>query len=148
MKRRGIQMTAAAVAAHQRRHGFAVVDEAKGVPRSVFDRIKLRRSRMNKTEHEYSLILEGRKQRGEINEWRFEAVTLRWGKDPETEKMMAYTPDFTVWKEAEGEPEFHEIKGAFIRSRDFVRFKGCRSDWPRFHFELHQKREGQWVRLL
>lgn len=140
--------------AHQIKHGFTLAPltgpGAKGsevcapVEQST---LRLRRSRMNKTEHEYSLILEAKKGRGEIAEYRFEGITLRWGKDPETGRCMTYTPDFVVWKDAGPDMELHEVKGGHMRSRDLVRFKGCRAEWWRYHFELHQKREGQWYRI-
>lgn len=135
-------MTKAQADAHQLRHGFVELASAVAI---VKER-KLRRSQMNKSEHEYSLILESKKRRGEINDYKFEGITLRWGEDPETGRAMRFTPDFTVWKDGGAEIEFHEVKG-FIRSRDLVRFKGARAEWSRYHFELWQKREGQWARI-
>jgi hypothetical protein len=145
MKRKGIVMTAAQAEAHQTKHGFrGVIAEAKGVPAKVFQP----KSRLNKTETDFSNRLEAQKRAGEINEWRFGSIKLAWGEDPETGKPMFYTADFSVWKDAGPDVLFIEVKNNYIHPKDWIRFKGARARWPRYHFELHQKREGQWTRLL
>lgn len=140
-----LHLTAAQVEQHQRRHGFnlgpQVVVEDKPIPKP----------RMNKTETEFSMMLEAQKRRGEILEWRFEGITLAWGCDPVTGKPMRYTPDFYVVQSPIGGKMpiiLMETKGPFIRQKDLIRFKGCRSDWPMFRFEMHQKTKEGWSKLL
>jgi len=99
-----------------------------------------RRGIMNKTETEYSLILEGARGLGQILRWEFEGITLRWAG-------MRYTPDFVVFVKT-GEPvvgiKMIEVKGNHIWSRDVVRFKGARAYWPELAFEMWQKTLAGW----
>jgi hypothetical protein len=159
MKR--FEMTREQAEAHQRKHGFSFYENLMGIE---CGESPVPRPRMNRTETEYSLILEAMKRRGEIVEWRFEGIALSWGIDPETKKPMWYTPDFMVMEEIKEiiypgavqelprcmiltAIKLIEVKGAHIRSRDLVRFKGCRADWPMFRFEMWQKKGGQWNRI-
>jgi hypothetical protein len=99
----------------------------------------------NKTEAEYGRILEAMKQRGEIIRYEFEGLTFRW-------LDMRYTPDWIViYSSADARHHCFkaiEIKGAHIFDRDIVRFKGARALWPEIQFEMHQKKEGSWIRLF
>jgi len=45
---------------------------------------------MNKTEYQFSLILEAQKRNGEILRYEYEGITLRWAG-------IRYTPDFVVF---------------------------------------------------
>jgi hypothetical protein len=145
-------MTRAQAEAHQAKHGFLVT---KSVVIAINEKAFALKDRMNKTEREYSLILEAMKRRGDIIEWRFEGISLSWGLDPKTQKPMWYTPDFTVFRNewcdepAEGGYPIAiiEVKGPHIYEKDLIRFKGCRADWPQFQFEMHQKKGGEWLRL-
>jgi hypothetical protein len=102
---------------------------------------------MNKTENEYSLILEAMKRKGEILRYEFEGITLRWAD-------MRYTPDFMVFDDGvitkddtvAWKIKLIEVKGGHIWDRDIVRFKGARAYWPEFAFEMHQKTKNGWVR--
>lgn len=146
---RGIILTKQSVEEHQRKHGFSL-----GAPQVVVEDKPLPKPRMNKTETEFSLMLEAQKRRGEILEWRFEGISLAWGCDPVTGKPMWFTPDFyVVQSPIRGMPPITpiilmETKGPFLRQKDLIRFKGCRSDWPMFFFELHQKTKGGWAKIL
>jgi hypothetical protein len=146
-----------------------LLDEAKGVPSSLLEpqpaakRAKRRRS-MTRPEREYSLILEARKRAGEIIDYLFEGMRLKWGEDPETGEAMWYKADFVV-REIDQErvvgrtderimrhgitiTRLIEVKGPWISERDMVRFKGCRAAWPQFAFEMHQRdKEGRWTRI-
>lgn len=150
--KKGISMSLAEAEAHQRRHGFrmtpqyAVIDGKIVEPKS--------KPRMNGTETRFSLILESMLRRDEIVEWRFEGISLAWGEDPKTGKPMWYTPDFYVVVEEHLDCEkvfkrqkLIEVKGAHIREKDLVRFKGCRSDWTDIDFEMHQWKGGTWQRI-
>lgn len=153
-------MSLVQIEAHQRRHGFinqGIVPAQTGDDQSKLDSGQIRKpkNRMNRSETEFSLILEARKRRGEILEWRFEAMSLAWGLDPVTGKPMWYTADFLVRTEAVFPSNgcfdmvLIEVKGPHIREKDLIRFKGARSDWPQFRFELWQRdAAGQWSKIL
>ena len=150
-KRKGISMTLEQADAHQRKHGFKPVRgktlcevfAAEDAAKQQQPRLRnVRKREMNKTEREYSHILEAQKRRGEIAQYKFEGIRLLWGGG------MTYTPDFSVQLFG-GRILLCEVKGAHIRDRDTVRFKGCRNEWLEwFDFELHQRKEGTWQRLL
>jgi len=97
----------------------------------------------NKTESEFGLILEARKRRGEIIAYAYEGLSLRWGGG------MRYTPDWVVFIE-DAPIKLIECKGGYIWPKDLIRFKGCRAQWcgSYFDFEMHQKKEGSWIRLF
>lgn len=150
---KGIVLTKQAVEAHQRKHGFIL-----GGPQVVVEDKPVPKPRMNATETEFSLMLEAQKRRGEILEWRFEGISLAWGCDPVTGKPMRYKADFVVIEAKQEDDDstipwavrlkIVEVKGNFIHPQDLIRFKGCRSDWPMFRFELHQKANGEWRQVL
>lgn len=109
----------------------------------------------NKTEAEFALRLEAMKQAGEILRYEYEGITLRWNG-------VRYTPDFVVFDKDFSSREVNgriftnrlrliEIKGGFIKGkyeRAIERFKHARTYWPEFSFEMHQKKNGQWTRIL
>jgi len=96
----------------------------------------------NKTEAEFGLILEAMKRRGDIVDYFYEGITLRWGGG------MRYTADFSVIIE-DASIKLIETKGGYIWPKDLIRFKGCREEWKTyFDFEMHQKKEGSWTRLF
>lgn len=149
-------MTPAAIAAHAQRHGHALPAEISDKNAITMPKLSQPVDPMTKTERQFSLILEARKRRGEIIEWRHHGIKLAWGEDPKTGKVMWYTPDFTAVMSAPRQKSYIadfvviEIKsGASARKtyKDRVRFRGCRACWPMFSFELHQKKEGQWKRI-
>lgn len=106
-----------------------------------------RRGNMNRTERAHSIILEARRQAGEIVSWRFEGIRLKWGHDLKTGSSMHYCPDFVVFLKDSERPLLIEVKGKHIRDRDIVRFKGCRASWPEFDFQMLQWKNGCWTRL-
>ncbi len=111
-------------------------------------KIEGNRPTMNKTETEFSLILEADRVDGEIRRWEYEGITLRWAD-------MKYTPDFLVTIGTDfyiaGRQivrfKLIEVKGGHIWDRDIVRFKGARAYWPEFTFEMWQKKKGLWTQL-
>lgn len=101
-----------------------------------------KRGVMNKTEQAYALILEAMKRKGEILDYWFEGITLRWNG-------VQYTPDFTVIRKT-GQLGFIEIKGAFTGGkleRAVERFRHARTFWTYFDFELHKKTKDGWKRI-
>jgi hypothetical protein len=106
-----------------------------------------KRGLMNKTEREFSFILEAMKRKGEILRYDYEGVTLNFAG-------VRYTPDFVVFPPAiavSGQVKFIEVKGAFVKGkfeRAIERFRHARTYWPQFLFELHQKTRDGWKRIL
>lgn len=163
--KRGLEITMAQAQAHATRHGYqldsfrntptsaAASQLDSGHPRTSNIAKIVKKDRMTRPEREMALILEAKKRRGEILEWRFEGISLAWGVDPENGKQMWYTPDFYVVKEELRAKSFSsyvcllETKGAKLFNAQLVRFRGCRACWPNFHFELHQLEKGTWSRV-
>ena len=143
-------MTRAEAEAHQRKHGF--LPTLSQFAQATGSIVKTRRS-MTRPEREYELMLEAQKRAGEILEYLFEGMRLKWGVDPDTGEAMWYKPDFVVsWKpKAPFSPlcmKLIEVKGPWINPRDMVRFKGCRAAWPQFTFEMWQRdKDGRWTRI-
>lgn len=71
-------------------------------------------------------------------------VRLRWGGN------MNYTGDFYVESVGRAKPLLIEVKGPHIKSRDIVRFRGCREEWRHvFDFEMWQEdRAKNWSKIL
>jgi len=139
-------MSLAEAEAHQRKHGF-IPQCPSDVPTGPPAAFKPKRGSKepNKTEASYGLLLQARKQRDEIHSYFYEGLTLRWGDG------MRYTPDYVVYRmnPMVGPPALVEVKGGYIWDRDLVRFKGCKAEWKDyFRFELWQKKQGVWTRLL
>lgn len=148
MKR--IHLSKQEVEQHQAKHGFSLG------PQAVVDDKPIPKPRMNKTETEFSMMLEAQKRRGEILEWRFEGITLAWGCDPATGKPMRYKGDFWVLDDTRKldspfpflSMRIIEIKGGFIRPQDLIRFRGCRAEWGQYiDMQLHQKTKEGWQQL-
>jgi len=146
-KKKGIEMSLAQADAHQRKHGFKpllqqAVDETL---EKLGKKKKLRGiepPKMNKTEAEFEVFLKARKSARQILDYSFQGIRLRWGGN------MNYKADFSEQR-LDGRIVLIEVKGAQIWDRDIVRFKGCRAEWKNwFDFEMWQKTEGQWNRLL
>lgn len=100
----------------------------------------------NQTEARMLAICEARKRAGEIDSYRYEGLTLRWGRDAKTGQAMNYTPDVVTFKGKDC--TLIECKGAHIYERDLVRFKGCRAEWSEYTFELWQYKKGAWTKVL
>lgn len=92
---------------------------------------------MNKTEEQYSLILEAQKRNGGIQDYFFERMTLKLAND------CRYTPDFLVINR-DDELEFHEVKGGLIRDDAAVKLKVAASTFP-FRFKLCQLKKKNWT---
>jgi hypothetical protein len=104
--------------------------------------------KMNKTEAAYGKLLEAKKQRGEIIDYKWEGLTLRW------DDGMTYTPDWTVYESvlpAEDRPFVSilliETKGGHIYDDSKVKFRAARENWPMFRFEMWQTKKGQWMQI-
>lgn len=112
---------------------------------------KFKRHKMNRTESAMAARLHAQQQRGEIEKFTFEGVRLKWGIDEKTGQAMNYKADFSVVRrDINGvrTVALIEVKGAHIWSRDLVRFKGCRAEWPCFDFQMWQLKKGDWKKLL
>lgn len=96
---------------------------------------------MNKTEARFYGMLCAKLRRGEIQSVRYEGMSLKWGGS------MKYTPDFVVIPN-EGKWIMIETKGKHEWSRDVVRWKGAKSDWPEFDFQYWREVERVWTRVM
>ncbi len=111
------------------------------------------RTRMNKTEQAFSLILEALKRRDEITRWEFQGITLRWECG---DQILRYTPDFIVFDSWETESKgirLIEVKGAYSKMPGYLeraveRFRHAKTYWPQFTFELHRKTKDGWRKII
>ncbi len=92
---------------------------------------------MNKTETQYSLILEAQKRNGGIHDYFFEKMTLKLAND------CRFTPDFLVINR-DDEIELHEVKGSHIREDAALKLKIAASMFP-FRFKLCQLKAKNWT---
>jgi hypothetical protein len=109
---------------------------------------KGKRGVMNKTEREFSFILEAQKRAGDILRWEFEPITLRFSG-------VRYTPDFAVFPPGiavSGQIKLIEIKGPFTKGkfeRAIERFRHAKTYYgDLFLFELHQKTRHGWRQIF
>jgi len=117
--------------------------KAKGAKRTKYGKRHVP-GEMNKTEEEYSGILDTRKAAGEVIEWWFECVTLKLAKD------CRYTPDFCVLL-ADQSIEFIDTKGSGpIDPKSLVKIKCAAEKFALYGFVIEQKQAkkhgGQWKR--
>lgn len=97
---------------------------------------RMKEGRMNKTEELYALLLERRKQAGEVRWYQFGAMNLRLaGK-------CYYKIDFMV-QMADGTIEVHEVKGRWTDDA-LVKIKVAAETFPFFRFISAQHKKGQW----
>lgn len=108
------------------------------------------RKGMNKTEREFSLLLAAQLVKGEITEWKFEAVKLKIGEG------CWYTPDFMVTRPLRiGNQvpyayvtKFIETKG-FLRDDARVKFLAAQEQHKWATFEMYRKdRKQGWTQIL
>lgn len=90
---------------------------------------------MNGTERAFSLLLESRKNSGEIAWFRYEGLKFRLAEG------AFYTPDFAVMK-ADGEIEIYEVKG-YWEEAALVRIKVASEMYP-FKFISVKKIKSDW----
>lgn len=91
----------------------------------------------NALERDYAFHLDGRKQQGEISDWKYEAVKLKIG-----ETRCWWTPDFFVLRGAFC-AEFHECKG-FMRQHARVKLESAKRQYPWARFVLVRREKGEW----
>lgn len=97
----------------------------------------------NKTEAAYDEVLSRRKLCGEIEDYRFEPLSLIISHNvPGKRNALSYKPDFLVVKKDCF--EFHEVKG-FMRSRDLARMKAAAEMFPWFKFIVVRAEKGNWT---
>lgn len=94
---------------------------------------------MNKTESEFGLILKAQYPDAVI--W-FEQIKLRLADG------CWYIPDFIRYSALTGEFCIYEVKGRHIWDDSKVKFKCAKEQYPHFEFQMHQKKAGQWTRLM
>jgi hypothetical protein len=116
--------------------GDLVKSQTGDAPQSPCDR-------MNKTERLFSWELEDQRQRGEIDWWAFEPLTLVI-VDAGGQRCR-YTPDFvTAYR---GTIRCIEIKG-FLREAARIRFLAARERYPFLTFQMIRRTKGGWENIL
>lgn len=98
----------------------------------------------SKTERRYAALLEQERQQGIIRAWYYEPL-----KGLYLAPKTSYTPDFLVELPWHGPGDtgflcFHEIKGPFIREKDWIKVKLAAAVYPCFRFLLVQWKENRW----
>ncbi len=133
-------MSLADAEAHQARHfGTTLTKDAPKAPEPV----KVPKPRMNGTETQFSLILEAQKRKGEIADYRFEAVTFRLGHD------CRYTPDFFIIVSTDPlKIRFAEIKGRHVWDDAKVKFRVAKEANPWAEWQMWQKFPEGWSLLI
>lgn len=92
---------------------------------------------MNKTEAEWSQMLEARRIAGELLHWSFEPIKVRLADN------TFYTPDFLVVL-AGRELELHEVKGAFVMDDARLKFKVVAEHFPARLVWAQKMKGGAW----
>lgn len=146
MSKGGIRLTAAFVAEHQAKHGFSDTRAQEPPGESKTQRKPPTPVKMTRPEKQYDLILLALKSRDEIKDYKFQGMSLAWGADPRTGRLMRYKSDFVVFPH-DGPIRIIEVKGQKVTQEGMARFKGCRSEWPMFLFEMHQLTQDGWRRI-
>jgi hypothetical protein len=91
----------------------------------------------SKTEVRYAQLLEYRRMAGEIIAWEYEPIKLTIGHS------CTYTPDFRLMF-PDIHQELHEVKGAFIREKAWIKLKVTAAKYPELTFVLAQWKQGEW----
>jgi hypothetical protein len=92
---------------------------------------------MNKTEREWSVMLEARRVAGELLYWSYEPIKVRMADN------TFYTPDFLVVL-ASGAMELHEVKGAFVMDDARLKFKLVAEHFPAALVWAQKVKGGAW----
>jgi hypothetical protein len=118
---------------------------------------KLRQHREpNQTERDFGLLLEARRQRGEIEYFGFEEITLRWAD-------LEYTPDYfvieasfdfvTEFSTMDAPPRpyiqavYIELKGAHKWEDSIIKWKTAKERFWWARFQMHQRIGGNWEQV-
>lgn len=97
---------------------------------------RIREKGMNKTEREFSEILDHAVENGEILRWQFEEISLKIA--PSTR----YIPDFIAVM-PNGNWQVFEIKG-HLEDDAAVKFKAAAEKYPEISFHMLKKQKGKW----
>lgn len=84
---------------------------------------------MTKPEKLWAWLLQEEKNKGLINDFYFEQVTLYLSDPQKGVKRVSFTPDFFVIM-ADGTVRIDEVKGGFIREDADMKFKIAASRFP------------------
>lgn len=98
---------------------------------------------MTKPEKLWAWMCQDAKNKGLIQAFYFEQVTLYLSDPAPGTKRVSYTPDFVVIM-ADGSVRVDEIKGGFIREDSELKFKIAADRFPLFHWRMIQyKKRGR-----
>lgn len=115
---------------------FAKQNPVQGPPRQA-------RTKRTVPEAEFEMMLEARRQQGQIRDYFFQGITLRIGDGAK------YTPDFFVMN-MDDSATLIETKGPFIRDKGLMAWRAAKDRYGRiFTFEMHQRAKGGvWTKIL
>ena len=103
---------------------------------------RMPKNKMNKTEEAYSLLLDQKKQSGEILDWKFHPMNVRLADN------TFYEIDFLVVAK-DRELQIHETKGTYTTEVGNIKIKLCAEVLPWFRFvkciKQSKKDGGGWV---
>lgn len=160
MGKHGLTLTDAI--AHASRHGYQLKpppgkggavtgsDQGRSEPKNKAPALP-QPIKMSRPEREMGMMLEAQKRNAEIKDYKFQGMSLAYSEDPETGILLRYKCDYVVimW---ENGIKIIECKGDgkhAISAAAKLRFKGAKSAWPMFQFEMHQReKSGTWRRVL
>jgi hypothetical protein len=94
-------------------------------------------AKLNKTERAYAALLDGKRDRGEIRDYRVQALTFLLAPD------CRYTPDFNV-VERDGTLTNIDTKGGFTREDAVLKLKFAAERFPWFRWQMIERRKGTW----
>lgn len=98
------------------------------------------RKGMNGLERRWAQRLDALKRAGEIQEWRYQPITLLLGED------CRYTPDFLITN-LDGSLALHETKG-YMQEDARVKLHTAATLFPEFTFVKITEHAGRWVETL
>ena len=91
----------------------------------------------SKAEAAFADILDNRVDNGEIDEWRYEPITVLLDAQGNNRKGCRYTPDFVTI--ADGRIHIYEVKGGYIRPDAMQKFRWARQRYPWFTWHMVQR---------
>lgn len=141
MKKRGLVFDAAVLkrigALEKETSGMRPDENLSALGEILSRKRRIKEKGMNKTEREFSKILDKAARKGEIVRWQFEEVSLKIA--PSTR----YIPDFIAVLPT-GAWQVFEIKG-HLEDDAAVKFKAAAEKYPEMSFHMLKRQRGQWI---
>jgi len=102
---------------------------------------------MTKPEKMWAWLCQEEKNKGLIDHFMFEQITLYLSDPAYGTKRVSYTPDF-VCVLPDGTVRVDEIKGPFIREDSELKFKIAADRFPWIHWRMIQYKKGQGFKTI